>query len=224
MNATSIPRWLGRLAAAVLLAPAAAGASPAREPGPGAQIFQRVCSACHGERGDGRSLASTALRTSPRDFTTEEARTGLTREYMVAIVRDGRPHTAMVGRTQRLSQEEIEAVVDFIRAAFMPPEPGTVLAAGRLAYRKACAACHGDRGQGGAPRARSPAAPPISAARAGPELTAERMTQALIRPQHVPGAAVAGLPLSDEEAGAVVAYVRAAFIEAGAGRRDAGTP
>ena len=38
---------------------------------------------------------------------------------MIAIVRDGRPHTPMVGRGERLSQQEIEAAVDYIRATFM---------------------------------------------------------------------------------------------------------
>jgi mono/diheme cytochrome c family protein len=87
----------------------------------GTAIYRRHCAACHGEKGDGRSLAREALAARPRDFTAKDARKELTREYMIAIVRDGRPHKPMVGRAARLSQEEIEAVVDHIRAAFMPP-------------------------------------------------------------------------------------------------------
>lgn len=212
---------LGAWAVAILLGPATAAA--ATDAGRGAAIYQRVCAACHGEKGDGKSLASHALRTSPRDFTTEEARTGLTREYMVAIVRDGRPHSPMVGRSGRLAQEEIEAAVDFIRAAFMPPEPGTALARGRSLYRQSCAGCHGDRGQGGAIRGSARTAPPVSPARAGPGLTAARTTEALVRREHAAGVAVPGLPLAEEDAAAVAGYVRAAFIEAGvdrpAGRR-----
>jgi mono/diheme cytochrome c family protein len=123
MTASPLRRWLRLGAVAVLLLPGA-GAASAAEPGRGGEIYRRVCSACHGEKGDGKSLASHALRSSPRDFTTQEARTSLTREYMIAIVRDGRPHTPMVGRAERLGQEEIEAAVDYIRATFMPPEPG----------------------------------------------------------------------------------------------------
>ena len=59
------------------------------------------------------------LATPPRDFTRPEAARDLSREYMIAIVRDGRPHTPMVGRGERLSQQEIEAAVDYIRATFM---------------------------------------------------------------------------------------------------------
>lgn len=87
-----------------------------------AALYQRYCSACHGEKGDGNSLAQSALATKPRDFTAEESRLRLTREYMIAIVRDGRPHTPMTARSTRLSQEEVEAVVDYIRRRFMSAE------------------------------------------------------------------------------------------------------
>ena len=82
-------------------------------------IYLRHCAACHGERGDGNSRAQAALAKKPRDFTAEESRQRLTREYMIAIVRDGRPHTPMMPRSTRLSQDEIEAVVDYIRSSFM---------------------------------------------------------------------------------------------------------
>lgn len=98
-----------------------AGGGPA--PGDAAALYGRVCAACHGEKGDGCSLAAGALATPPRDFTTAEARLVLSREYMIAIVRDGRPHTPMVARSRRLTQEEAEGVVDYIRSAFMAPAP-----------------------------------------------------------------------------------------------------
>jgi len=84
-----------------------------------AAVFMRHCSACHGEKGDGNSRAQATLSKKPRDFTAPESRSRLTREYMIAIVRDGRPHTPMIARGSRLSQDEIEAVVDFIRGSFM---------------------------------------------------------------------------------------------------------
>ena len=87
----------------------------------GAAIYRRHCAACHGEKGDARSRARQALASPPRDFTAPDVRRELTREYMIVIVREGRPHKAMVGRKARLSEEQIESVVDYIRAAFMPP-------------------------------------------------------------------------------------------------------
>lgn len=89
---------------------------------PGWDIFLRHCSSCHGEKGDSKSIAQKALAKRPRDFTAPESRQRLTREYMIAIVRDGRPHTPMTARASRLSQKEIETVVDYIRARFMSAE------------------------------------------------------------------------------------------------------
>ena len=215
------PRLRRRLAAAALLLGLAPAGASAEGVHPGAERFLRTCSACHGEKGDGRSRASATLKTPPRDFTTEEARTNLSREYMIAIVRDGRPHTAMVGRTERLAQREIEDVVDFIRAAFLPPEPGTALAQGRERYRKSCAACHGDRGQGLPTRAGGPAVPPLAAARARAGLTAKEMLEATLRDPHAPGFSLPAPRPDAFEAQLVVDYVRSAFIEAAAVRRSA---
>jgi mono/diheme cytochrome c family protein len=208
-----------RLAAAALLLGLAPAGASAEGVHPGAERFLRTCSACHGEKGDGRSRASATLKTPPRDFTTEEARANLSREYMIAIVRDGRPHTAMVGRAERLSQREIEDVVDFIRAAFLPPEPGTALAQGRERYRKSCAACHGDRGQGLPTRPGGPAVPPLAAARAAAGLTAKGMLEAILRDPHAPGFSLPAPRPDAPEAQTVVDYVRSAFVEAAALRR-----
>jgi len=196
--------------------PAAAPATAKADP---AEIFLRNCSACHGERGDGRGLAQSSLVTAPRDFTTDDAQAHLSREYMIAIARDGRPHTAMVGRSVRLTHEQIEAAVDFIRTAFLPPEPGTARARGRTIYRQSCAQCHGDRGQGSTFRPGQPASPAISRARARPELTAERMAEAISRPVHVPAVAAFALKVPAAEVAAVVEYVRTAFIEVSAASR-----
>ncbi len=210
--------------AGILAFASSAGAGENEATSRSAALYLRVCSACHGENGNGKSLANTALKTSPRDFTTEEARTSLSREYMIAIVRDGRPHTAMVGRSARLAQGEIEGVVDFIRTAFMPPEPGTARAQGLALYRKSCAACHGDRGQGGTARAGSPPAPPLSASRVRAGLGDDAMVEAILRERHAPGMPVSGPGFTMAQTRSIVVYVRTSFIEAGARRRGKATP
>ncbi len=117
------------LAAAGLAAGCASDPKSAAAPAPGATdgaaLYLRVCSVCHGENGDARSRAAPALAKPPRDFTRPEAARDLSREYMIAIVRDGRPHSPMVARESRLTQAQVEAVVDYIRATFMkvPPQP-----------------------------------------------------------------------------------------------------
>jgi cbb3-type cytochrome c oxidase subunit III len=87
--------------------------------GRGRQIYAKSCSVCHGDRGAGSVWASANLKPSPRDFTAPAARTELTRERMLAAVTAGRPGTAMAGFATQLPPADIEAVVDYVRTAFM---------------------------------------------------------------------------------------------------------
>ncbi len=84
-------------------------------------LYHNYCSVCHGDKGDGRSRASNSLRPPPKDFTT--AGSSMNRTYMIAVVADGKPGTAMVGWKTQLSQAEIESVVDWIRSQFMSSKP-----------------------------------------------------------------------------------------------------
>lgn len=85
----------------------------------GRQIYARVCSVCHGDRGAGSMWASANLRPAPRDFSSPQARVELTRERMLAAVAAGRPGTAMSGYATKMSADDMAAVVDYIRGAFM---------------------------------------------------------------------------------------------------------
>ena len=89
-------------------------------------IYHNYCSVCHGDRGDGRSRARASLVPPPRDFTDFKASRELTREAMIVITREGKPGTAMVGWKTQLRDPEIEAVVDYIRVRFMPPDPAGI--------------------------------------------------------------------------------------------------
>jgi mono/diheme cytochrome c family protein len=177
-----------------------------------AALYQRNCAACHGERGDGESRAKASLAKAPRNFTTEKARRELPRDYMIAIVRDGKHDAPMVGRKSRLSEAQMEAIVDFIRAAYMPPEPGTPRGKGREIYRTHCAACHGERGEGGTQHGTA-RVPGLSRTRARSGLTREDMVAALASEKH--GALRAGFAkqLSSDDREAVVEYIRTAFVE-----------
>ena len=181
-------------------------------------LYQRNCAACHGEKGDGNSIARKALAKEPRDFTTDKARQALPREYMIAIVRDGEHEAPMVGRKSRLSQAEIEAIVDFIRAAFMPPAPGSPLARGREIYVATCAGCHGERGQGAPISQHNSLSLPLSLTRASATLTRQQVIAAIGRDEHAKrqGNTLAGVAaqLSASDIDAVADYVRSAFINA----------
>jgi mono/diheme cytochrome c family protein len=85
----------------------------------GRQVFSKNCSVCHGEKGDGRSRAQASLNPPPRDFTAAAARSELSAQRMFTSVTFGRADTAMAGFKNRLSEEDIRAVVAYIRADFM---------------------------------------------------------------------------------------------------------
>ena len=85
----------------------------------GRTVYSKSCSVCHGEKGDGRSRAQNSLNPPPRDFTVPGISAELTKQRMITSVTYGRPDTAMAGFKTQLSNEDINAVVDYILAGFM---------------------------------------------------------------------------------------------------------
>jgi mono/diheme cytochrome c family protein len=90
-----------------------------RPPPPGAEIYASTCSVCHGEDGAGALWGRTSLSPPPVDFTAKDPTRDLPRGRMVASVTFGRPGTAMTAFRSQLSEEQIGAVVDYIRDTFM---------------------------------------------------------------------------------------------------------
>lgn len=142
-----------------------------------AQLYQKHCSACHGEKGNGESRAGSALNPPPKDFTSAAVQQELSRERMILSVTHGRPGTAMVGWGSKLTPGQIEGIVDHVRATFMhvaatasPAQASSPHAApsgvrggpgsnsrrtipvnaslGERVYLNNCAVCHGDKGAG----------------------------------------------------------------------------
>lgn len=210
-----VPLLLGAalFAGTVLAAPAVKEATGGKTIQPAA-IYHNYCSVCHGDKADGRSRAQGSLVPPPRDLTTAEARAQLTREYMIAVIRDGKPGTAMVGWKTQLKQAEVEAVVDYIRTVFMLPEPGSPLARGRTIYMQTCAVCHGDRGQGAVWAGGNMPRPPRAFTQPDPVggLTRSRMIAAVTH--GVPGTPMAGFgtQLSAADIETVVSYIDTVFV------------
>lgn len=147
----------------------------------GRALYAHNCVACHGERGQGAPIAVGVV--PPRDFSSPQSRAELTRERMIQSVTHGRPNTTMAAFRERLSGDDIGAIVDYIRSTLMVPETRGVsgtdahagrrgtstntdgmaepfqsmltpnVAAGRKLYLATCATCHGDKGDGKGPRA-----------------------------------------------------------------------
>ena len=82
-------------------------------------IFFKHCKACHGDKGDGKTFAANVLMPSPKNFTSEKSKQELTEKRMIKSVTDGRKGTAMMPWKSRLSQQEIKAVVSYIRKELM---------------------------------------------------------------------------------------------------------
>lgn len=190
-----------------------------------AALYHNYCSVCHGDQGDGNSRARGSLKPPPRDFTTPQAAQALTRERMIAAVKNGVPGTAMVGWQSQLSDKQVARVVDYVRNTFMSASVAADGSRGRQIYARTCSVCHGDRGAGSmwASANLRPAPRDFSSPAARSELTRERMVAAVAAGR--PGTAMQGygtrMPREDMEA--VVDYIRSAFMRVDANAGISGT-
>ena len=92
------------IAAGVLILSAALKAAP-----DGKAVFQQKCSMCHGMDGKGYP----ALKTP--DFTDPKVQAAVTDAQMIDIIKNGKKGTAMPPWDGKLSDDEIKAVVAYIR-------------------------------------------------------------------------------------------------------------
>lgn len=86
----------------------------------GSKIYAAYCSVCHGDNGQGALWATAGLSPRPADFTSSQFQSTMTRDHMIQSVSYGRPETAMTGWKKRLTDKQIETVVDYVIGAFMP--------------------------------------------------------------------------------------------------------
>ena len=82
--------------------------------GIGRDIFFKHCKACHGVKGDGKTFAANVLNPPPRNFTSEKSKQELTEQRMMESITEGRKGTAMMPWKSRLSQQEIQEVINYI--------------------------------------------------------------------------------------------------------------
>lgn len=102
------------------------GGGPADQSGEvarGAAVYSKTCSVCHGENGKGAVWGRVSLNPAPANFTDPLVQNRLSRSSMIDAVVHGRPGTAMTSFQRQLSDEDIAAVVDFIRTTFMNDVP-----------------------------------------------------------------------------------------------------
>ena len=213
-------RQLAALAAFMILA--LITAAPSALAADGAKVYAEFCGVCHGEKGDGNTRLRRGLTTPPRDFTSAAARRELSRERMINSVTHGRPGTAMLAFDTRLSEEEIAAAVDHIRANFMSggvakeARPAKMVLGEQL-YVRNCAVCHGDKGSGAmwTQSSLNPSPRDFTSAATRDELSRERMILSVTYGR--PGTAMMSFRkrLSADEIETVVDYIRASFFMKG---------
>jgi len=87
----------------------------------GGKIYADYCSVCHGDNGQGALWATAGLSPRPADFTSSKFQSSMTRDHMIQSVSYGRPETAMTGWKKRLTDKQIETVVDYVIGSFMSP-------------------------------------------------------------------------------------------------------
>jgi cbb3-type cytochrome c oxidase subunit III len=76
----------------------------------GSAVFKANCAMCHGT--DGKGFA--ALKTP--DFTSPKWQASMTDKQIKEVIKNGKKGTAMVAFGDKLSDEEITAVVGYIRS------------------------------------------------------------------------------------------------------------
>lgn len=185
-----------------------------------AALYLKNCSICHGDNGDGDTRARAGMSPQPRNFTTAQAAIELTRERMIKSVTDGRPGTAMVGHKGRLTPQQIEDLVDFIRANFMQiPMAATgtqpeAISLGEKIYTQNCAVCHGDSGNTAywAKNGLNPPPRDFTSPEAQSVLTRSRMVNSVTHGRPGTGMMPFSKRLSAEEIRAVVGYIRFKFM------------
>lgn len=138
----------------------------------GAKLYGKLCSQCHGDKGDGQGPAAPMLQPLPRDFTagkykirTTPSGTLPTQQDLESIIRKGMPYTAMPAWPQ-LSDDEVRDLAYHVKTFYadfgsaeasggpieIPKAPAwskESAEAGRKVYEgNGCLGCHGNLGRG----------------------------------------------------------------------------
>lgn len=139
----------------------------------GKVLYDKYCSQCHGDDGDGLGVAAPFLKPAPRDFTTGKYKIRRTPsgylpldEDLERVIKVGLPYTAMPGFQNALNDSQVKSVVAYLKtfsADFEDPEaagepfeiptppaytPESVERGAQLYVETGCGRCHGEIGYG----------------------------------------------------------------------------
>jgi cytochrome c oxidase cbb3-type subunit 2/cytochrome c oxidase cbb3-type subunit I/II len=80
----------------------------------GSQVFLQNCAPCHGAAGDGKGASATSLIPEPANFKLKQPDF----DYILQVVSDGIPGTAMPAWKKQISEPDRRAVADFVRSLY----------------------------------------------------------------------------------------------------------
>ncbi len=83
----------------------------------GKLLFQQICAACHGTLGNGKSAAAT-LAPPPTNLTREQPDP----DYIMQVIRDGVPGTAMPAMQNQLSESDRAGLAAYVHSLYSPNE------------------------------------------------------------------------------------------------------
>lgn len=85
----------------------------------GAKNYKRLCSACHGKKGNGKGVVAVSLNPRPKDFTDAKRMRKLSDQQIYKAIRDGGQaigkSPVMVAWKSVLSDQEIRDVAAYVR-------------------------------------------------------------------------------------------------------------
>lgn len=86
----------------------------------GETLYQQNCAFCHAADGTGRNWIGTFLEPHPRDLTSPQFMSTVTRERLTGVIKEGLPGTSMPAWKSVLSDADIQAVISYISRTFHP--------------------------------------------------------------------------------------------------------
>src|SRR5580765_5795231 len=147
------------------------GAAPPASGARGKQVYDAHCVECHGGEGKGDGPAAHLMTPRPRDFTRGRYKIRSTEsgsvpsvEDLLRTVRQGLYASAMPGWQKLLPDDDIRAVVDYVKSlstrfgaeppvgipasATVPSSPQSILHGSAVYEKLQCGKCHGTDGHG----------------------------------------------------------------------------
>jgi len=143
--------------------PVSGQASRRGDPATGKQVYEEICFACHGLKGDGKGPSWFNTKPSPQVFINSVYMSRLTDQYIFNVVKYGKlavlnrqipnkklESLAMPAFGHVLEDDQIRELIKFERAF---SRGGSQSAEMREIFDAACAVCHGKEGRGDGERA-----------------------------------------------------------------------